>query len=374
MGDSHQVEVLIVGGGLSGLHTAYELHKRDISFLLVEARDRLGGRILSYNVGHSKNKSEYDLNQAAFDLGPSWFWPGQAHILGLINELGLADDVFIQAGEGDALYEDNQGNVQRGITGISMAGAYRMQGGIRKITTALSQSMPSKSIISNVAVTKIENKQEKITSTVLMDDSAEVISSKFVVLALPPRVALASIKFTPQFTSVRRDELNAVATWMAGHAKFVSVYNDCFWNQAGLSGDVISHSGPLQEIHDASSKHGELNALFGFVSIQPQYRNQRQVEVRNMAIAQLTRLFGEPASQPVEVHMKDWAYDVHTSTDYDLEVPKFHPANQIVNVTESTWRNKLIWSGSESADNSNGFLEGALEASQRSVSIISQYI
>lgn len=369
--DSHQVEVLIVGGGLSGLHTAYELHKRGVSFLLVEARDRFGGRILSYSAGNLQNDHPvYDSELAAVDLGPSWFWPGQAHILGLINELGLVDDVYIQAGEGDALYEDNQGNVQRGITGVTMAGAYRMQGGIRKITTTLNQKIPSKTLLNNAMATEIEYKQERISTTVLVHDSIERISSKYVVLALPPRVALASIKYAPQFTQARLDELNAVATWMAGHAKFVAIYAERFWNEAGFSGDVISHRGPLQEIHDASSKNGELNALFGFVSVPAQHRKQREDDLRKMAIAQLVKYFGEPASQPTEVHLKDWAFDLRTSTELDQEILRFHPANDIVNKSERLWGDQLIWSGSESADNSNGFLEGALEASLSTVSYL----
>jgi len=369
-----KVEVLIVGGGLSGLHTAYELHKRGISFLLVEARDRFGGRILSYNAGNSKyDNSKYESGQAAYDLGPSWFWPGQYRILGLIDELGLTDDVFMQAGEGDALYEDNQGNVQRGITGVSMAGAYRMQGGIRNITSTLSQKIPAKSLINNGVVTEIENKQDSILSKVLVDGVVKEVASKYVVLALPPRVALAAIKFTPELSQNRLDELNAVATWMAGHAKFIYVYPNRFWSEAGFSGDVISHRGPLQEIHDASSENGELCALFGFVGVPAQYRKEREEEIRSLAIAQLTRLFGESASKPVEVHMKDWAFDMHTSTSYDQEMQKSHPANDIVSVAENSWDQKLIWSGSESTDyrnHNNGFLEGALEASLTTVSYL----
>jgi len=37
--------VIIIGGGLSGLTAARELHKEDIDFLLLEATDRVGGRV-----------------------------------------------------------------------------------------------------------------------------------------------------------------------------------------------------------------------------------------------------------------------------------------------------------------------------------------
>ncbi len=38
-------QVVIVGGGLAGLVTAYELHERDVPVLVLEAGDRLGGRV-----------------------------------------------------------------------------------------------------------------------------------------------------------------------------------------------------------------------------------------------------------------------------------------------------------------------------------------
>ena len=40
--------VVIIGGGLAGLYAAYNLKKRDIPFLLLEAKASLGGRIASH--------------------------------------------------------------------------------------------------------------------------------------------------------------------------------------------------------------------------------------------------------------------------------------------------------------------------------------
>mgnify|MGYP003701347109 FL=1 len=41
------VPVVIIGGGLSGLCAAFLLEKRGIDYVLLEARDTLGGRILA---------------------------------------------------------------------------------------------------------------------------------------------------------------------------------------------------------------------------------------------------------------------------------------------------------------------------------------
>ena len=75
--------VLIVGGGLAGLTAARLLHQAGIGFLLLEARDRLGGRILSSDASGQASDD-------GFDLGPSWFWPGMQPAMGnLVSDLGL---------------------------------------------------------------------------------------------------------------------------------------------------------------------------------------------------------------------------------------------------------------------------------------------
>ena len=362
-------DVLIIGGGLSGLHTAYECHKRGIEYLLLEARDRLGGRILSWHT----DKQEYNPQLAAFDLGPSWFWPGQTRMHSLLTELSLEKDIFFQYDSGDAVYEDNQGNIQRGVTGVSMSGAYRLKGGIRQLITAISDQLSSESVICDAVVSDIQYTSEKIISTFEKNNLSQQVSSKRVVMALPPRVALNQINFSPAFPQGRAHQLNEVATWMAGHAKLICVYDQGFWRQQGFSGDVISHRGPLQEVHDASSEDGGLSALFGFIGVQAVNRKNRQDELKKMAIAQLARIFGEQALNPKAVYLQDWAMEPYTSTQLDQELQRFHPVNNMGDVCEKSWDNKLIWSGSEAADyrqQNNGFLEGALEASMYASSIL----
>lgn len=61
-------KVAIIGAGLAGLSAARRLQQAGVEFVLVEARDRLGGRILT--AGENGPPSE-----DGFDLGPSWYWP-----------------------------------------------------------------------------------------------------------------------------------------------------------------------------------------------------------------------------------------------------------------------------------------------------------
>ena len=67
--------VVIIGGGLAGLYAAYNLKKRDIPFLLLEAKASLGGRIASHYLPSSIRPRRY-LNSFRGEPAISEFdWP-----------------------------------------------------------------------------------------------------------------------------------------------------------------------------------------------------------------------------------------------------------------------------------------------------------
>ena len=48
--DSPLFDVLVIGAGPSGIAAARELRRKNISYLILEGRDRIGGRIYSQNL------------------------------------------------------------------------------------------------------------------------------------------------------------------------------------------------------------------------------------------------------------------------------------------------------------------------------------
>lgn len=53
MSKSHNADVIIVGGGIAGLAAAKHLVSQNRRVLLLEARDRLGGRVDTFEIdGH----------------------------------------------------------------------------------------------------------------------------------------------------------------------------------------------------------------------------------------------------------------------------------------------------------------------------------
>ena len=72
------LEVLVIGGGLAGLATARELQSRGVAVEVLEARERLGGRL------HTRR-----LGAAELDVGGQWLGPGQHRAYALAKRLGL---------------------------------------------------------------------------------------------------------------------------------------------------------------------------------------------------------------------------------------------------------------------------------------------
>ncbi|MGB3407346.1 MAG: FAD-dependent oxidoreductase [Jannaschia sp.] len=335
-------DVVIVGGGLAGLALAGMLQRAGRSYTLLEGRDRFGGRILTAPPG--------------IDLGPAWIWPGQPRVAARLSDLGLA--TFPQHDTGDSLHEDASGQVRRGRGPGGMAGSLRVDGGLGALTAGLVRGLRAENLVSGQRVTFLRRTGRGI---LVGTDGGHTVEARRVVLAVPPRL-VPGLAFTPPLPQAALRALADVPTWMAGHAKAVAVYDRAFWRTAGLSGDALSRRGPLVELHDASGPDGGApHAIFGFLGIPPGHRRDER-HLRDAVLAQLQRLFGPEAAQPVALHLRDWAFDPLTATPRDHVPPASHPTYGPL--PETLWEGDVILGGTEVAAGFGGFVEGALEAAE----------
>ena len=344
----------IVGGGLSGLYAASLLHRRGVDCQLFEARERLGGRILS--VGNAGGAGR-------FDLGPAWIWPDmQPRLRKLVDGLGLA--AFEQQTRGAVMVERFKLEApQRYERGFNMEPrSMRLQGGMQALVDALAASLPSSRIHCNLQVSTVRETAEGLLE-LSGSDGAPVAVADRVILALPPRL-IARMTFTPALPEAFVRWCENTPTWMAGQAKCLAIYDEPFWLGQGLSGTASSFVGPMMEMHDASLPDGR-PALFGFMGLSAAARKGLGEEaLKSAALAQWARLFGPQALNPVAIHLMDWAQQPDTATPADWEPPLGHPAYGVPAAFAALWSGRLILSGTETAVEQGGYLEGALEAAE----------
>lgn len=344
-------QVLIVGGGLSGLYLADQLQRVGIDYQLVEAADRFGGRILTVTCG-----------TADFDLGPAWVWPGQPRIAALLERLNLVS--FEQYSKGAAVFQDRSGAIQRNQGFASMQGSYRVVGGLGAVTAGLVDGLSSDRLHLNSCAIEASRQDGIISVVIASPTGRRVIKARQLVLAVPPRVAAGTMQFDPPLPDATTGRMANTATWMAGQAKVLAVYRKPYWRMAGFSGDAVSQKGPMAEIHDASPMKGGPHALFGFVGIPPQTREAHTDQIIDLARAQLVGIFGPELSDPLDIRMMDWAQNATIATRQDHDLPQFHPSYGMPAAFEGLWENTLLLSSTETAFEFGGFVEGALEASE----------
>ena len=306
-----RTQVAIIGAGLAGLRAARLLRAANVGFVLLEARNRLGGRILT--VDETGRPAE-----DGFDLGPSWYWPRmQPAIAELVAELGLPS--FAQHSDGDVLFERmSREGPQRYHGDAQEPLSFRFVGGTAALVRALASDLSHGDVRMGARVTAMALRSDLVELTIRHDDDAtETLAADHVIAAVPPRLLEATVSFTPALEPAIARRWRDTPTWMAPHAKFFALYDRPFWREDGLSGTAQSMVGPMPEIHDATTSSGQ-PALFGFLGVSADQRAALGEETLTRAcLDQLTRTFGPEARHPRATLFKDWAADPLTATAAD---------------------------------------------------------
>jgi len=324
--------IIIIGAGLSGIYAATLLQK-DYNVTILEARDRIGGRVLTVD---------------GFDMGPSWVWEHQENILSLIHENDLK--LFSQYTQGLALYDTPKG-VER-FTPPPPAPSTRIKGGVIALLEALEKKLILDTIKLNSPVLEIENQENRL----LVKTENTTYEADLVINTLPPRLAVETINYLPKLPTDLIQKLSSIPTWMGNAAKCTIEFETPFWRAQGLSGFAFSHVGPLGEIHDACTE--DKAALFGFFHVQAKDKSEEAVR------EQMIRLFGDDAKQIKNIYIIDWTKEVYSSVVNDHKSMASHPD---YGFDAKAYDNRLLFSGTESAFQDGGYLEGCIVTIQKLV-------
>jgi monoamine oxidase len=339
-------DVVVVGAGPGGLRAADLLHDAGLSVVVLEASDRVGGRLLSVPAGRGR-----------LDLGATWFWPNERRVNSLVGALQL--EVFAQHLDGDMIYQPPTGPQRIDGNQLDVPSGRFVQGA-QSLPEALARSLPHGAVQFGEPVRTIRAGLDGLD--VITDRSRWLASH--VVLAVPPATAVSLIEIEGLDDAVRSLAART-PVWMGTTVKIVARYAQAFWRDAGLAGSALSHVGPLREIHDMSGPAGMPAALFGFAQPGP----GEPAPDRSAVLGQLADLFGSEAAAPDELWIHDWRAAPFTTTSDAVRLTDYATYGHPVFLQPSLGGH-LHWASTETATDSPGHIEGALAAAERAAAAV----
>ena len=348
-------DTIIVGAGLAGLTAADMLTRAGQAVTIIEARPFVGGRTMTLT---PDGLGEH----ACFDMGATWHWEDQPRVRALAADLGMP--VFPQYRHGRALTDDGPVDLPP-----PSPAELRFRGGAQSLCERLAARLrPAGEVLLDTVVGAVEHDEgadEVVVSVVGPGDETDDRRAAHVIVAVPPRLVLENIPFTPELPHELEDAMRLTPTWMATALKCVAAYESPFWREAGLSGLAFSGQGPLREVHDACNEDGSIAALWGFVSPRHEFRDLTFDDRLAQVFAQLGRLFGPAAADPVRYFERDWSGDPFTNDEVhwpgEALLQFGHPA-----FAQPQFGGRLHWAGTETVGGEgSGHMEGAIASGQR---------
>ena len=338
--------ILIVGGGLSGLYLAHLLDRAGIKATILEASNRLGGRILTVS-GELGTPME---------LGATWFSDLHTELLGLLDTLGVKK--YPQYTRGKSIFQTKSFEPPQ-IFDVPEAQepSYRIAGGTHALIHALGQSLDADHINLETVVTGIQDHGDQL---LINTDTDKTYTASKVVFCIPPELIASSIEWEPELPFDLKQLLPTVHTWMAGSVKFVVEYAAPFWRENGFSGMLFSHSGIVTEMYDHTNLEENRFGFTGFLnsggaSYAPETR-------RELVLSQLSTLLGAEAANAITYQDRVWNTPLLTQGNQIIHRP--HQNNGHPLLQQGYLNGKVYFSATETASAFGGYMEGALRAAQ----------
>ncbi len=335
-------DVAIIGGGLTGLTLQYLLRKEETRTVIIEARDRLGGRIYT----HQKDDAP------PIDMGATWLGMKHTHLNALLNELGL--DIFAQALGERAIYEPISTSPHQLVTlPPNENPSYRIKGGTSTLIKTLSEYVEPDQLYFKQKITSIKEDKEEL----ILESNDEIFKAKIVVSTIPPYLFKKTVGIEPHLPDDVQKIMDNTHTWMGESIKIGLVYSRPFWRESGMSGTVFSNVGPIPELYDHSNDADNLYALKGFLN--GNYHSVSREDRLNIILNQLRKYYGKRVDEYTDYQELVWCTEPHTFTKYESHILP-HQNNGHPLYRQAYLNDRLHLAGSETSAHFPGYMEGAV--------------
>lgn len=339
-----QAKAIIIGAGLSGLTAAYQLKKNGIEAILLEAQNRIGGRIYSVDSRNASGKVE---------MGATWLGEKHQELNRLMYELGIKR--FEQYNKGKGVIEI-MSFLPPQIVELpkDQEPYFRISGGSIALVNLLMTKIGADKVFTDHRVEKIIQKTDHYELGIT---NGQLFQAEYVISTVPQRLFTEKILIEPRLPSELLHVMSNINPWMHHSIKFTVEYPSAFWRNNKMAGMAMSQTGIVQEVQDHCSEDNTVSALMGFLAGRA--HDMEAAEREKRVIQHLTRLFGHQAGQYIKYRELVWREEETLTPDYGKNLTfKYNFGNPIFQ--EPLFDGKLIISGTETAASFPGYMEGAV--------------
>jgi len=337
-------DILIIGGGLTGLTIAYLLKDSIFKVKIVEARDRIGGRI----------NTLYSDKLPPVEMGATWLGKKHTALVQLLETLNIG--IYEQLMSDKAIYEaDTQSATQLIPIPPNPDPSHRIEGGSSNLINKLAAHLKTTQIDLNQIIQAI-HKEGAIFS---VKSTNHTYQANIVVSTLPPFLLKHSIAINPPLPSDLLAIADQTHTWMGESIKVAIAYEKPFWRTINGTGTIFSNAGPINEMYDHSNEELKRYGLKGFIN--GAYYTATKAQRKQVVIRQLQKYFGEAAANFLSYEETVWRNEAFTFTPYQGYIMP-HQNNGHAIYRRSYLDGTFFVAGSETAAQYPGYMDGAVRS------------
>lgn len=236
----------------------------------------------------------------------------------------------------------------------------RVSGGMQPLAEALASDLQAQGLKLhfNSPVLGITKRKDAL----LVRSAHAEYRARNVILAVPPVLA-CEITIEPAVPDPINNMLEALTPGCA--MKCFAIYERPFWRDHGFSGSVVSDEGPVHVCFDVTPPDSQHGILMGFIEGRDavHWTHADPKERRNKVLRQFQNYFGPLAETPLEYVDHSWLNDEWTRGCYVGTAGPCALSRWGTSLRDT--HHGIIWAGTETATEFNGYFEGAVRAGRR---------